>query len=755
MRRNKRSLHQLQQTVKMKIAVIQQQKDDLVDILNDFTSTILLEAEQALSPECGSQPQYQATLEQLDKVSQLFTNLASHIDSTLYADEDDNSETPVNGAAGDASKLLQTKSSNVASEQQHRDVCESSIQQRAEDTESSRTQTACTHVSERRNQCQDSTNVKPSSPQVEEQQLCHVEEYNNALQEMLYHEVVKDEDQEVQTYDIRRNGGPDLGQCADGAVSSNGADTNISSRSSLPDNFDVSNKKPVTSKGNMSNTVTDIPVTKKQKHGKSKKKNKGDQSDALSEDVCFPQNFPAHSSPPEVELSCCNASETSSSSEREAQFTPIPQSSSLQDQHPPSSERYVGAPYFLPTNSNVSQTLFQPPVQPELLIPTGRGQPHYPYVLSQTPGWAPLLSNQPEPLSIHAPGLHRSPPFLNMVNPTYPAANLSLVQNGFPESANLFLGSNLYHQPPILNTVQPTTVSSLPGSVFNLYNNGAPLGQPLWYGARPNFLPQVNGFGASQVMPPRPGVLVQSPMITSATPSPEPYAQVPEVFSNSSHGNAGVLSHPPAPTVIEAENDPEVEALSHSCYSTLDKESGNLTQYSENSAFRLKGNVTPVECTSTRDAHFTPYNSSSQSQRSCTLKEEDQKNTAQEFRNGQVKGTKDRSRAPSPSVSESSSIGSESRPRSGARPNFPPQIRKPKKLMDVPDDLKAVIKQALQEKQQMESEKAGSTVVEELQVAQQTFKKDEISVVIISSIEDPWAFYAQTGFRIQDISTEI
>ena len=371
-----------------------------------------------------------------------------------------------------------------------------------------------------------------------------------------------------------------------------------------------------------------------------------------------------------------------------------------------SSERYVEPSHFLPTNSNTSQTLFQQPAHRELLMQTERGELPSSFVLSTPTGWAQPPSNQVEALCIPACGIQRTVPLFNTMNPRYPASNFSFPQNGFQENANLFLGQNLFHQSQLFKTMQ-RTVPSRSGSVYNFYNNIAHLGQPLWYGTRANLVPPINGLSASQFMPPRHGVLVQSPIITTAPPSPELNTQVPEMCRSNTNngGNTSVLSHEDAANAPQMGYD-----LAFSQYksnsSSDEKESVKFKQYSESSASVPDRIVTPTAYPPSQDEKFLSFNSVSQ--KGSAPEEEDQQNTAKNFSLRQDKSITDQGRVSRPIASDSSWVSAGSKLRSGDRLNHPSHMRKPKKLMDMPDDLRNVIKQALQEKEELLNGKATS-----------------------------------------------
>ncbi|CAL1534569.1 unnamed protein product, partial [Lymnaea stagnalis] len=85
--RSKRQSQQIQTTVKMKLAVLEKQKQDILDIIDDYAGEVVKAAENLLNsqPVPGqSLAVYSTVLQKLDKTSELFTKIAINMDSILY-----------------------------------------------------------------------------------------------------------------------------------------------------------------------------------------------------------------------------------------------------------------------------------------------------------------------------------------------------------------------------------------------------------------------------------------------------------------------------------------------------------------------------------------------------------------------------------------------------------------------------------------------------------------------------------------------
>ena len=346
----------------------------------------------------------------------------------------------------------------------------------------------------------------------------------------------------------------------------------------------------------------------------------------------------------------------------------------------------------MPTNSLPRQPSFQSSVPQELLIPGGRRECPSPLALPVPTGWAQPPPNQVEHVNFAPAGLNRAVPLLNTADLRYAANNLSFPLYSPPENANFFVGQSLYHQPAFVNN-RYIAAPSHQGGHYNM----ALLGQPLVSVARTNSLPHM---GVGHFPSSRLGVLVQSPAITTAPPSPEidnHSVQIRETNSGSSRGSPGSpspLSNEATSVSSQLSSDEKPPGLSKNNNTLNRKEYKEFRQYtcSEYSATSQRGSKRLASSVASCEEK-TPKSDSSFPELPVPS---DMENKASAVKNSSHVPEKGWTQASSPTLSDTS-VSSRLRPSPSAKRTQPSFLRKPKKLMDLPDDLKDIIKQAKQE----------------------------------------------------------
>ncbi|GFS24126.1 hypothetical protein ElyMa_001656000 [Elysia marginata] len=631
-----------------------------------------MDVEQVLQDEGGGQSQCLATLEKLDKVSQIFTNLASHIDSTLYADEDKREEYLVMGAAGDGAGPSQAVNKTHSTNSEAENFFGNSIDLSSKNNDlTSSSQSGGEFMSDH----PAVTDVKTSNKHADT-----FHHHQKALPEGHQKKAPLREnpDGPIGT-DSRKSGTSDLNQSSCELTVS---ETDIAKCLNVPkvESLELSNSSD--SSRNNGEVISEVTNLKK----KSKKKKASESDKAVDLPKCktstsASQDLMSQSRPVETAATKTDTFKSKVCSEGETQFTSVthqPPAQSAGDTLPQSSEEYTGTPLFLPTNSHIRQPSVQPLAQQEVLMDADQGV----YLLSAPTGWAQPSSHRIEPLGFPGASVHRTVPLFDTVNPPYGAANLNFPPNSFPGGANYFIGQNLY-QPSLPNSGHALAVPHS-GSFFNNYNISH-IAQPMWPGTSTHHVPLVNSLAAGQFLPSRHGLLVQPPIITAASPSPEISDLVREIRRSSSNTSTGTNSNydeEVAAVLHRQNNNQEITEL-QACLSSASVSGGSDGP-----------SLSPMNLSDETHSFYEPNRpiASNKDAKACN---------AETFPHSHMQGedSQQHGHTKSPTPSDKSSVSSGSRPKSkklSMTQYF--QRRKPKKIVDIPDDLKGIIKQALQEK---------------------------------------------------------
>ncbi|GFN88836.1 tudor domain-containing protein 1 [Plakobranchus ocellatus] len=775
MRRNKRSQHQLQQTVRMKVAVIQQQKDDLIDILNDFTSSVLKDTEQILTEQEGSRSNYQTTLVRLDKVSQLFTDLANHIDSTLYPDEDS----------------IEDKHSKDSSTSTQRSPNGKKCGGSALD------------ISKHQNGIDYSTDSNRNNdkylPEEESKDLTEHDKNSGSLG----------------LDDIEKPQGlrPTLNQhneLSHGAADQSSCNIESSSDSKPSNNHFIVNDKlrceelnvdlqqkdvnaktsfsPERGKGENKNfgspsSKTETKVSGKRRAKKGKQKEKDEIKSGLETAQVFQLEMShlTHQKEPER----CSSSESQLSTQSDSNHNSVSKATAQkEDQSKESEESGIRPPISLSpaTESHILQQATQPPTYHDLLVqPELFGLASTPGLISTQPGWAQALSYQAQPMIFpnQFNDVYRQVPLLNIANPG-PPHHLGFPMSTYAEHPSWYAGQNLVQQSGLVRD-RDYPMSHHTGFSANSLTR---IGQPLWQLTGSNYLPQLLGPNTGQLLPPRQDLLVPSPLLSRPLISGHTGILAAEPDRSDSRGSI-ITEISPSLVPVEAFVS-ATPARRDQTQDLVGNDNIHPSSLSYNFACKtppstidnneiLPGAAKTAYSQALQTENLTPRTEIEKPDRPLRVElsghlNEEEGNLSEALL--------------SPAMSDKSSVCSGSH-SSSVKSVKQPVYRKSKKFQNLPADLKDVIKEALQDMNLMQAKDKGSSKplkgkdeneirprkdfddlapakhkntskdAVELAIPQLQLRKDEINSVTISNVDDPWAFHAQMTALMPEIMAGI